>query len=311
MRAALTAAAATLLVLAGCTNDSELDPVPTPAETTQAAVEATETPIALGEPFTIEGPNYTVDITIERVYIPAMCGERLNENPAIEADVQVTSGDGTREVLNTGTIRERTPDGYIQKERTVSQSCDGIDELGAMNAQTGDKYRGIIWLKDDVDPESEILINAPTGEGPIMQVFVLDLSELDFVSASTTPAATPADPAAASEPYVVECLFGTPGPSRMSDGTIRSTDYCFHEMGGPAYLEQEGRSGLGGASQQPAHDGVPIADGGTCPAALCGYGHDEDGNRNPSSGEIQSQYGCEQGYITDAELCAAVGSPIQ
>lgn len=64
-------------------------------------------------------------------------------------------------------------------------------------------------------------------------------------------------------------------------------------------------------NQQPAHDGVPIADGGTCPAYLCGYGHDEQGNRNPSSGEIQTQHGCEQGYITDVELCAAVGSPIQ
>ena len=311
MRAALAAAAATLLVLAGCTTESETEAAPMPTSTTQTPVEPTETPIALGEPFTITAPNYTVDITIERVYVPAMCGDNANENPAIEANVEVTSGDGTQEVLNTGTIRERTLGGYIQKERTVSSSCDGIDELDAMNAQTGDKYRGVIWLMDDVDPESEILINAPAGEGPIIQVFVLDLSEFDFVPASTTPVATPADPAAASEPYVVECLFGTPGPSRMSDGTILSTDYCFHEMGGPAYLEQEGQSGLGGANQQPAHDGVPIADGGTCPAAQCGYGHDEQGNPNPSSGELQTQHGCEQGYITDVELCAAVGRPVQ
>lgn len=33
---------------------------------------------------------------------------------------------------------------------------------------------------------------------------------------------------------------------------------------------------------------VPYADGGTCPAYKCGYGHDENGNPNPSSGEIQS-----------------------
>lgn len=97
----------------------------------------------------------------------------------------------------------------------------------------------------------------------------------------------------------------------MSDGTIQSTDYCFYEMGGPAYLEQESQSGLGGANQQPPHDGIPVADGGTCPAALCGYGHDEHGNPNPSSGEIQTRHGCEDGYITDAELCAAVGAPIQ
>ena len=44
-----------------------------------------------------------------------------------------------------------------------------------------------------------------------------------------------------------------------------------------------------------------------CPAYLCGYGNDANGNRNKSSGEIQTQYGCEQGYITDPQLCGAVG----
>lgn len=64
-------------------------------------------------------------------------------------------------------------------------------------------------------------------------------------------------------------------------------------------------------NQQPSHDGVSVADGGTCPAYLCGYGTDDQGNRNPTSGELQSRAGCEQGYITDVELCAAVGSPVQ
>lgn len=63
-------------------------------------------------------------------------------------------------------------------------------------------------------------------------------------------------------------------------------------------------------NRQPDHDGVPFADGGNCPAYLCGYGHDEHGNPNPTSGELQSQAGCEQGYIIDPELCAAVGRPI-
>lgn len=49
----------------------------------------------------------------------------------------------------------------------------------------------------------------------------------------------PAAPAESAEPYVVECLFGTPGPSLMSDGTTIYTDYCFYENGGPEYLEQE------------------------------------------------------------------------
>ena len=54
---------------------------------------------------------------------------------------------------------------------------------------------------------------------------------------------------------------------------------------------------------------VPAPNGlsAECPAYLCGYGNDANGNRNKSSGEIQTQYGCEQGYITDPQLCGAVG----
>lgn len=51
-------------------------------------------------------------------------------------------------------------------------------------------------------------------------------------------------------------------------------------------------------------------DDDSCAAAVCGYGYDENGNPNPSSGEIQTQHGCEDGYITDPDLCAAVGVPI-
>ena len=44
----------------------------------------------------------------------------------------------------------------------------------------------------------------------------------------------------------------------------------------------------------------------TCAAAICGYGHDENGNPNPSSGELQTMHGCEEGYITDTDLCNRV-----
>lgn len=52
---------------------------------------------------------------------------------------------------------------------------------------------------------------------------------------------------------------------------------------------------------------APNGPSAECPAYLCGYGNDANGNRNKSSGEIQTQYGCEQGYITDPQLCGAVG----
>lgn len=119
-------------------------------------------------------------------------------------------------------------------------------------------------------------------------------------SPSTEPAAAPnPTQAPAAEVYVVECLFGTPGPSLMSDGSVQSTDYCANQPGAQEYRDAEAAAGW-----DPSK--VPYADGGTCPAYKCGYGHDENGNPNPSSGELQFQYGCEQGYIDPAE-CAAAG----
>ncbi|WP_080794868.1 hypothetical protein [Corynebacterium pacaense] len=57
---------------------------------------------------------------------------------------------------------------------------------------------------------------------------------------------------------------------------------------------------------EPAYDlsDIPVAEGGTCPAAVCGYGTDSLGNPNPSTGERQTRHACGQGCITDAALCA-------
>lgn len=262
MRALLAVAATSLLVLAGCSSVDEPEPESGPTSTSVAPVEPTETPIAIGEPFTITGPNFTANVTIDRVYKPELCDGSPNTYPAIEANVEVESGDGTGEVLNTGTIRERTSDGYIENERTVSRHCDGFDELDAMNVQSGDKYRGAVWLKDDVDPRSEILINTPTGGGPIAEVFVLDLSEIDLTMVASPTSQVTADapvetvPAeTVSAPYVVECLFGTPGPSRMSDGTIQSTDYCANQPGAAESRFLEGNCSDAGWRQNMGLEG--------------------------------------------------------
>ncbi|CAQ05564.1 hypothetical protein cu1604 [Corynebacterium urealyticum DSM 7109] len=119
-------------------------------------------------------------------------------------------------------------------------------------------------------------------------------------SPSTEPAAAPKQTQApAAEIYVLECLPGTPGPSRMSDGSTQYTDYCANQPGAQTYRDAEAAAGW-----DPSK--VPFANGGTCPAYKCGYGHDENGNPYPSSGELQFQHGCEQGYIEPSE-CAAAG----
>ena len=115
----------------------------------------------------------------------------------------------------------------------------------------------------------------------------------------------PAEPAATNEPYVVECLFGTPGQSLMSDGTVRNTEYCSSQSGAQQYRDAENTAGYN-PNAQPDPATVPFANGGTCPHYQCGYGVDANGNPNPSSGELQSLYACETGAITDQELCASL-----
>ena len=103
-----------------------------------------------------------------------------------------------------------------------------------------------------------------------------------------------------------------------TDAWVIDPSYCTSEWlgGDPSYDTNYGPSAAISAEQHAAQvaqlqeqgrlANIPIADGGTCPAYKCGYGHDENGNRNPSSGEIQTLHGCDEGYITDVELCAAV-----
>jgi hypothetical protein len=49
---------------------------------------------------------------------------------------------------------------------------------------------------------------------------------------------TPIEPVN-EEPYIVECLEGTPGPARFSDGTLAFSQWCFDQLGGDEYLRQE------------------------------------------------------------------------
>lgn len=136
------------------------------------------------------------------------------------------------------------------------------------------------------------------------------------ITTSSTPSETPEpEPVAeepAAEPYVVECLEGTPGPALWSDGSMDHSDDCWYQNGGPEYAQEEGDATARFWEEhpemlnQPDPATVPIPDGGTCPAYLCGYGHDAEGNPNPSSGEIQGRTMCQDGTIQDPEYCAAI-----
>lgn len=103
---------------------------------------------------------------------------------------------------------------------------------------------------------------------------------------------SPTSPVAA-EPTFVACWEN--GYAQLSDMSVVEWPDCALPPQEAAKL---------GPGPDPAT--IPYADGGTCPAYKCGYGTNSQGERNPSSGEIQTLHGCQDGYINDPELCSAV-----
>lgn len=100
----------------------------------------------------------------------------------------------------------------------------------------------------------------------------------------------PTSPVAA-EPTFVACWEN--GYAQLSDMSVVEWPDCA--------LPPQEAANLG-PGPDPAT--IPYADGGTCPAYKCGYGHDENGNPNPSNSEIQSWWSdCTAGNT--AEYCRA------
>lgn len=68
------------------------------------------------------------------------------------------------------------------------------------------------------------------------------------------------------------------------------------------------KSGYADPNEPVEHVSVPEPSGG---AAVNGYGTAPNGARNPTSSELQTQWGCKTGTVTDAELCASVESVVR
>ncbi|WP_333618131.1 hypothetical protein [Dietzia sp.] len=135
-------------------------------------------------------------------------------------------------------------------------------------------------------------------------VTVTKTAESSKPTTSTKPSATPtteAEPAGQTAEQPAE------GPG--IDGWVPvSTEVSYQCPQTDAFVSDPSQCTPENLGAVPPQDlsTVAFADGGTCAAAICGYGHDENGNRNPTSGELQGQHGCEQGYITDPDYCAQV-----
>lgn len=116
--------------------------------------------------------------------------------------------------------------------------------------------------------------------------------EAEQLPAENQPAAEPQN----DEPYVVTCAEGVPGPAEWSDGVTRFSQECYDEAVAhrgsyrcpqtDAYVNDPSECAPW-QREDFAPATVPFANGGTCPAAECGYGTAPDGTPYPSSGEIQ------------------------
>lgn len=100
---------------------------------------------------------------------------------------------------------------------------------------------------------------------------------VDNHSPTSPAAAEPTSPVAA-EPTFVSCWEN--GYAQLSDMSVVEWPDCA--------LPPQEAADLG-PGPDPAT--IPYADGGTCPAYKCGYGHDENGNPRPSNSEIQGWWG--------------------
>lgn len=94
----------------------------------------------------------------------------------------------------------------------------------------------------------------------------------------TTAAPAPQQTAQEAQPTFVSCWEN--GYAQLSDMSVVEWPDCA--------LPEEDASQLG---PDPDPATIPYADGGTCPAYKCGYGHDENGNFRPDNTEIQSWWG--------------------
>lgn len=275
----------------GCTNQGEQpaspDPSTNPSSTTSSTV-FDQHIVRVGETFDVGEMGDQVDLTVTEVTVGGDCRYGANDY-----GMQPEAGDEYLQIwaeveptlLNHNTWTMLSDPEFVDK--------DGYTQTLMMDAECKPSTEGHEIWSQTVDQGEKIRVYGVfhiSGDAKELQFgnYRLPLEEVPANTISAQPPETEANVAeAAPAPYVTECLDGTPGPALWSDGTVRYSEDCFYKLGGPAYLEQEGQSG--------------IKPGG---AAVNGYGYDEFGHPNRTSGELQAEWGCQEGYITDPAICS-------
>lgn len=309
-KALATTLAIPILPLAACSNNDE---PPTPESANTPSTSASK-PIVhqLNETVTV---GHTVTISDIKLSTEGCNLEGKDPNKFIKFQMIATVENGTQqeiqEILWPSDFRYKDSKGMTTTNRDNSDinPCP-TKELSEFNDMgSGEKRRASITLvapKDTVEMtyKTDLIPNAEpvtwSMEKEIQRLKSESPAPLTATESTQSDPTTPSSSVAnkTSEPYVVECLFGTPGPSRMSDGTIRSTDFCANQPGADAYREAERNAGL--PPSKP-----PSTNHETCPAYKCGYGTSPDGAPNKTSGQLQFEDGCRNGYIDRQRYTAA------
>ena len=293
--------AALSLALVSCSNPANSE-APQPALSTSAAPTTTSsapkepTKVELGETITLtdgEDESQEVALTIDDIDVSRQCHNgQSTSNDAPKEDgyyIQMTGEVDAKKLQDTysfsfADLTAETSDGD-EMNIEAADGCENVHEDlegyqdFSKKISEGATVQGVLefWVSDLPQTLTYSPANDPNN-------FVWGVPELTEVGETSTGQSAPeptqevAPAATDEEPYVVECLFGTPGPALWSDGTTAYSEYCFHANGGPKYLEIESQSGLAQPENSALYDPEPYrSDGCVGPAAVCGY-YDNDGN---------------------------------
>lgn len=289
-------------LLTGLTACSDAEKTATPSqEPTASAIEKPEpATFRIGDTINVGSNGDIINLTLTAARLGGECNHGTVDSvePTTDSDGDLIQlwGEVEAEQLNNNT--------WTMLNDPKASTQDGFTEMISLASECAQPRDGHGDWSNDVDLGEKIRVygafRAPAGfEALKFENNRITREELERATKEAlSPSSSVAEPADEetdnSEPYVVECLEGTPGPALWSDGSTRHSEECFQKLGGPEYLEQESQSGL-----QP---------GG---AAVNGYGYAPNGARNPSSGEIQAYHGCQDGYITDPDLCAGAETAVR
>lgn len=281
--------------LTACGSDEKVASSNTETATTTSSNTSTATPSAeyfsIGDTVNVGIDGEVVNMTLTAAQVGGECFYGAGESDG-EPDgqlLQLWAEVETNQLAHNSSAALENPQVITQDEATQTVDLD----RGCMHSTEGHS----LW-QERLDPVEKIRVygafRVPTGFESL-KFNQYRITAVDLEKGTNAPTQEPAP--AVEEPYVVRCLDGTPGPAEWSDGTTRYSEECFQKLGGPAYLESEAGSGLEAPCDGPAY--------------LCGYGEAPNGARNPTSGEIQTYHGCQEGYITDPALCAGAEDVIR